>query len=603
MKYERIGNIATFINGAAFRPEDWSSEGMKIIRIQNLTDSSKPYNFTQREVAEKYIVRKGDVLVSWSATIDVFIWNEEDALLNQHIFKVIFDNSKINKNYFIFAIKHTINDLSKYAHGSTMKHIVKGDFENHNILLPPLSDQIRISNILSKAEALIKQRKESIDLLDEFLKSTFFDMFGDPVRNEKGWKKVALNKFGKIITGNTPPRDEIENYSNSYIEWIKTDNILSDSLFVTKANEYLSEKGLQKSRFVDKGALLVACIAGSIESVGRASLTDRTVSFNQQINAIQPNNEINSFFLYSLFNNTKKYIQNHATKGMKKILTKGNFEQILMIKPPITLQTKFASVVEKTEVLKSHYQESLNELENLFGSLCQRAFKGELDLDKMEIDSTVLNEFKIVEKRIIPELNSAMLKVIEQSQKMQKLYDQQAENAEQTTRFLKPIQQMEKLLAPIKNLPVIPDAVIQAQNNYERILASLPKNIQKKEETKIGWEDVSTQYAADLIKEKYTGFHFTTEMLFRFFNEEHLIYPNYFSSEELKTNPQLHSADDLKSIVFSALNNGNPFLKLEQVFYNGEKENFTLNITPEDYELIKERSKEERSGVYFTIVS
>ena len=134
-------------------------------------------------------------------------------------------------------------------------------------------------------------------------------------------------------------------------------------------------------------------------------------------------------------------------------------------------------------------------------------------------------------------------------------------------------------------------------------MASLPKNIQKKEETKIGWEDVSTQYAADLIKEKYTGFHFTTEMLFRFFNEEHLIYPNYFSSEELKTNPQLHSADDLKSIVFSALNNGNPFLKLEQVFYNGEKENFTLNITPEDYELIKERSEEERSGVYFTIVS
>ncbi|MCA6381959.1 MAG: restriction endonuclease subunit S, partial [Cytophagales bacterium] len=122
-----------------------------------------------------------------------------------------------------------------------------------------------------------------------------------------------------------------------------------------------------------------------IESIGRAALTDRTISFNQQINAIQPNEDIESLFLYWSFKVSRKYIQSHATKGMKKILTKGEFEKIKMIKPPLELQTQFSSIVKKIIPIKEHCQDSLKELENLYGSISQRAFNGELDLSKVDI--------------------------------------------------------------------------------------------------------------------------------------------------------------------------------------------------------------------------
>lgn len=252
-------------------------------------------------------------------------------------------------------------------------------------LLKDVDDQKRVAKVLSQCEALIQKRKESIDLLEELLMSTFLEMFGDSALNTKQWEKVPLKQFGEIITGNTPPRSNPENYSSKHIEWIKTDNIQVDNIYITKASEYLSETGLESARTVTNGALLVACIAGSIDSIGRAALTNRTISFNQQINAIQPNEDIEPLFLYWSFRVSKKYIQRHATKGMKKILTKGEFEKIKMIKPPHEIQIQFSIIANKIIPIKIYCQESLKELENLYGSYSQQAFNGGLDLSKVDI--------------------------------------------------------------------------------------------------------------------------------------------------------------------------------------------------------------------------
>lgn len=256
---------------------------------------------------------------------------------------------------------------------------------------PNLDDQIRIAHLLSKVEVLSAQRKQYLQQLDGLLKSVFLEMFGDPVRNEKGWDRPELRNFGRISTGNTPPRKDSSNYSAKHIEWVKTDNIPADSVYVTQAAEYLSDLGAEKARTVTNGALLVACIAGSVESIGRAALANRTVAFNQQINTIQPNGDVNPFYLYALFKISKAFVQSHATKGMKKILTKGNFEKIRMIKPPIELQSHFASIVEKIEGIKTRYQESLVDLEQLYGAVSQKAFKGELDLSRVMLKPTTGN--------------------------------------------------------------------------------------------------------------------------------------------------------------------------------------------------------------------
>ena len=325
--------------------------------------------------------RSGSVALNHRAVLGV------DAYMVSHICALeVIDEKEVNNLYAYYYLRSIKMDrISKKTTG--LDAITFEDLGKIKIPLPPLDDQKRIAHLLGKVAGLIARRKNHLQQLDDLLKSVFLEMFGDPVRNEKGWDKPELSHFGKISTGNTPPRKDPSNYSSRHIEWIKTDNISADSVFISQAAEYLSETGAIKARTVTKGALLVACIAGSVESIGRAALTERTVAFNQQINAIQPKKDVNPLFLYVLFKISKAYIQSHASKGMKKILTKGDFEKITMVKPPVELQNQFSTIVEKVEGLKSRYQQSLSDLESLYGALSQKAFKGELDLSRVALST------------------------------------------------------------------------------------------------------------------------------------------------------------------------------------------------------------------------
>ncbi|MCG9686759.1 restriction endonuclease subunit S, partial [Vibrio tubiashii] len=174
-----LGSIANFINGFAFKPEHWEEDGKPIIRIQNLTDSSKSFNYSSMDIPEKYHVVKGDLLVSWSATLDVFEWHREDALLNQHIFKVEPNFAKVNKDYLRYALRDAISAMLKFTRGSTMKHVNRGDFLGTKIPLPPLETQKQIAAVLEKADQLRKDCQQMEQELNGLAQSVFIDMFGD----------------------------------------------------------------------------------------------------------------------------------------------------------------------------------------------------------------------------------------------------------------------------------------------------------------------------------------------------------------------------------------------------------------------------------------
>ena len=129
-------------------------------------------------------------------------------------------------------------------------------------------------------------------------------------------EKFTLGNRCKIVTGNTPSRAKPENYG-TYIEWIKSDNINTENTYISKAKEYLSEMGFQKCRFVDKGSLLMTCIAGSINSIGNVAITDRRVAFNQQINAIVPNQD-EVLYIYWLMLLSKPIVQGAINMALKR---------------------------------------------------------------------------------------------------------------------------------------------------------------------------------------------------------------------------------------------------------------------------------------------
>ncbi|OPD27624.1 hypothetical protein AL398_01220 [Clostridium botulinum] len=260
--------------------------------------------------------------------------------------------------------------------GTTRGKLTKSALNNIEILLPDLEVQNKIVRVLNKTKSLIDKRKTQIEALDELVKSRFIEMFGDPVSNPMNWEKKRLADECNIITGNTPSR-KVKEYYGDYIEWIKSDNITDSSIYLTKAREYLSEKGLQLGRCVSENSILMTCIAGSIKCIGNVAIANRKVTFNQQINAIEPL-ENNVFFIFEQFKLSQNYIQSTINMSLKGILSKGQLSELEFIFPPLQLQNEFAEFFIRIDKLKLEMEKSLKELEDNFNSLMQKAFKGEL---------------------------------------------------------------------------------------------------------------------------------------------------------------------------------------------------------------------------------
>jgi len=218
-----LGELAEFINGAAFKPTDWEDDGARIIRIQNLTDPSKPFNRTNRSVANKLRVQPGDLLVSWSATLGVFEWaGPDEGLLNQHIFRVVPDCGRVHKAYLRHMLHGALDDMERHLHGATMKHVNRGEFLSTRIPLPPLDEQRRIAAILDHADALRTKRREALAHLDDLTHSIFLDMFGDPASNPNGYRRVVL---GDVVHSASDGPHVSPKYADSGIPFISTRHV------------------------------------------------------------------------------------------------------------------------------------------------------------------------------------------------------------------------------------------------------------------------------------------------------------------------------------------------------------------------------------------
>jgi type I restriction enzyme S subunit len=346
-------------------------------------DKRIPYDFYRS--MKKGRIQTGDILIvkDGATTGKVSFVNGEfpyeEAAINEHVFRLGVSRKKADPRFVFrylqspFGQQQIISDFR----GATVGGIGRTFLDK--VFLPDLAvtEQHRIASILDKADAVCRKRRQSLALADDFIRAVFLEKFGDPIVNAKGLPRQPLGKFGKIVTGNTPPRSDPGNFGDA-VEWIKSDNVNTEEHFLTHAVEGLSVKGKELGRIVPKDSILVTCIAGSPASIGRAAIADRSVAFNQQINAITPFKDVNLYFLYAQFLIGKALVLRSSTNSMKGMISKGEFQKIEFLRPEPSEQAKFGKVFEKQIEASRLLREASIQAAELFSTLSQRAFRGEL---------------------------------------------------------------------------------------------------------------------------------------------------------------------------------------------------------------------------------
>jgi type I restriction enzyme S subunit len=145
----RVGEALRLVNGRAFKPSEWNKSGLPIVRIQNLNNPDAPFNYYEGDLPEKFLLGDGDLLFAWSGTpgtsFGAHIWRGGKAWLNQHIFKVHFDEKQFDKRYLQLAINRNLHEYIRAAHGGAgLAHITKGRFEESLLPCPPIDEQQHI---------------------------------------------------------------------------------------------------------------------------------------------------------------------------------------------------------------------------------------------------------------------------------------------------------------------------------------------------------------------------------------------------------------------------------------------------------------------------
>ncbi len=375
MRQVKLGEAATFVNGFAFKPDQWNTSGKEIIRIQNLTNSSSSSNFYDGELPKKYKVIKGDLLISWSGTLGIFEWNKEEAWLNQHIFKVIFNKYEFDKRFFYYLISHYIHQLEKEVHGSTMKHITKKRFDEIQIPLPLLKTQKKIAAILDKADELRHNDRKILEKYDQLARNVFLEMFGNPVLNPKKWDLYKFSEVGKLDRGISKhrPRNAPFLLDGPY-PLVQTGDVANSEGYIKEFKSTYSEIGLKQSKLWEKGTLCITIAA----NIAKTGILTFDACFPDSIVGFIPNNKTNNVYVQYWMSFLQKILEESAPESAQKNINLAILRNLDIPIPPVKRQVEFQNIIESINIQKERTRQSLQKSEELFQSLLQKAFNGDL---------------------------------------------------------------------------------------------------------------------------------------------------------------------------------------------------------------------------------
>ena len=323
---------------------------------------------------EKYLVRKGDLLICEGGdTGRCAIWESEDPIYYQNALHRVRFNDDIHNKFIMYYLHYykKVGIIDKLSHGQTIKHFTQKGLSKLSFRMPTISEQKGIASELDAIQTMLDGYKAQITDLDELANSIFLETFGDPITNDKGWKKTKICEEATVIGGATPRTDNPLNWDCGSLNWVTPAEL--------KGERYYGQTVKQITEYAVKNANLTLLPIGTVllssrAPIGKVAITTEPMYCNQGFkNIICGKNLVNEYlYQYLLFNNDEL---NRRGSGVTfKEISKKVVENFPIILPPIELQQQYADNIEAIEKQKALLREQLADAEQLMAERMQYYF-------------------------------------------------------------------------------------------------------------------------------------------------------------------------------------------------------------------------------------
>lgn len=374
---KKLGEVCEVIGGSTPKtnePTYWDGDFFWVTPAE--LDGTKLISSTKRTITEAGIksahlqlLPAGTVLLSSRAPIGKVAITTVPMYCNQG-FKNIICSDKLYNCYVYWFLYAKTEYLNALGTGATFKEISKKVVEQIPIPIPPLPVQEQIVSELDLLSGIIEKKREQLKELDALAQSIFYDMFGDPITNEKGWEVKKLGEVADIVGGSTP-KTNIKEYWNGDNYWV-TPAELHGTRYISSTERCITDLAVDKAHLTQLpiGTVLLSSRA----PIGKVCITRVPMYCNQGFKNIICSNKLNSEYVYQYLIDKTEFLKSLGTGATFKEISKTTTENITIPIPPLPLQRQFASKIEAIEKQKELIKQSISETETLFNARMQEHF-------------------------------------------------------------------------------------------------------------------------------------------------------------------------------------------------------------------------------------
>jgi type I restriction enzyme, S subunit len=384
----RLGDLCHLVNGRAFKPSDWRTEGLPIVRIQNLNDHRKPFNRFGGAVSPNHLIDDGAILLSWSGTpgtsFGCFRWTRGEAVVNQHIFSVHVDENQIDGEFFISAVNSRLEEMISKAHGGVgLRHITKGKLEAIELPLPPLPEQrrivARIKECMARIEEIERLRAAALEESDYLAPSLY-----EAIECNHDWPSMKVVQLIKASRNGRSIRRDNQN---------STGHVLSLSAVRGITLDFESTKPIAlpetvAAQYAIRGGDVFVSRSNTRELVGLASVAevslDRVIYPDLLIKLeIRPEVIRSRFLAYSLRTSTSRRQIRQRAVGSSQSMVKISGERLREVAipvPSLAIQDAVLEELDRCYRLSSEILTAIKSADyaHLRDAILRKAFAGEL---------------------------------------------------------------------------------------------------------------------------------------------------------------------------------------------------------------------------------